>query len=786
MKKLFIVALLFSASVSWAQSPTTITGSLTDASGNPATSGYVEFDLQPLSPAIPYSVPGVVSLVPQTARCGINATGQLKNNALSGPCTVWSNSLIVPANSLYTIIEAPLNVVATQISSVLIPQTATDLSNLTIIQPRPVIGTIVNASPLSAMSVVPSQDSVWSLGQPNLKWANIFANNLTLTNPLTFSSFNAINLKTGVFNGIYVVDDINYTTVAAAVAAAGAQPNGGVVWVPPTHPTETFTTQIDLGSSTAPVVLVLWPGSHLICNVQDITKNCFNAHNAGGIVGFNVGANGTAGGGAVIELAATAQVKAVVDTPEGQVGQPGQAFLSLSDLTFKGNPAAICSEIINLEGISDINVIQNIHIDNFPCKGIRMASNASNVAGPFVLVNPEINGVYIAGSIPISIEANGKSNGGVQILGGNVVHPGAGQPIININGGGVSGLLSGIKIATYLENLKNGGSAIIKIVDATEVSYEPPSQSKLCGNVNDGQCNGTPDTLIDVSETGAARTCNITATTYSVNSANNAAPAILNHISSPAESISGVNGTWYFGGETGCSVKPFAISANSLNIKDLLGNTNWNLTNTALTYKPGVDASQTWAINMGATVPEQWCQIVQQLGVSKWETCFDASNNYFVTDLTNTKTRIIFPQSASSAGTGQIRFANAELMGWRNAANSGDLTAGYNASNVFAMTGGSQVGTNGIPVTIHEHKRVTTGVIGATTRTEVLLSWTNSFGDTNYTATCNVEDSTTAAGTQGLTFERLRTKSATQVGAVINNPTAGGITGTLDCVGDHD
>jgi hypothetical protein len=96
------------------------------------------------------------------------------------------------------------------------------------------------------------------------------------------------------------------------------------------------------------------------------------------------------------------------------------------------------------------------------------------------------------------------------------------------------------------------------------------------------------------------------------------------------------------------------------------------------------------------------------------------------------------------------------------------------------------VGSNGTKSTLMQHKRISTGSIGATTRTEILLSWTNTFTDTNYTVACNVEDSTTAAGTQGLTFERIRTKSATQVGAVINNPTAGAITGTIDCTANHD
>ena len=99
---------------------------------------------------------------------------------------------------------------------------------------------------------------------------------------------------------------------------------------------------------------------------------------------------------------------------------------------------------------------------------------------------------------------------------------------------------------------------------------------------------------------------------------------------------------------------------------------------------------------------------------------------------------------------------------------------------------GLSIGAGGVTVTKHDHARVTTGSISGTTRTEVLLTWNVTFGGTTYTAVCSVEDAATAAGTQGLTLERIRTKSATQVGAVINNPTAGALTGTLDCFADRD
>lgn len=52
---------------------------------------------------------------------------------------------------------------------------------------------------------------------------------------------------------------------------------------------------------------------------------------------------------------------------------------------------------------------------------------------------------------------------------------------------------------------------------------------------------------------------------------------------------------------------------------------------------------------------------------------------------------VIGPTTAAS-GTGRLRFTNNQLIGWRNAANSADLTAGYNASDVFAISASASIG----------------------------------------------------------------------------------------------
>jgi hypothetical protein len=97
-----------------------------------------------------------------------------------------------------------------------------------------------------------------------------------------------------------------------------------------------------------------------------------------------------------------------------------------------------------------------------------------------------------------------------------------------------------------------------------------------------------------------------------------------------------------------------------------------------------------------------------------------------------------------------------------------------------------RVGANGVAVSAHQHKRISTGPIRPATRKEIFLTWPNTMSDTAYTATCNVEDPTTAAGAQGLVLERIRTKSSAQIGVVINNSASYSIAGTIDCSADHD
>lgn len=84
-----------------------------------------------------------------------------------------------------------------------------------------------------------------------------------------------------------------------------------------------------------------------------------------------------------------------------------------------------------------------------------------------------------------------------------------------------------------------------------------------------------------------------------------------------------------------------------------------------------------------------------------------------------------------------------------------------------------------------QHERITTGSCG-TTGCQVTLTWDVSFGDTNYTPVCSVEDSTSQSEVTGLRIAKISSRTATTVVVDIDNFSGSGVTGTLHCWGAHD
>jgi hypothetical protein len=291
MKKCLLWLFLISAAL--AQSPITITGTITDFSNNIATSGYIQFDIVPNSQGLAYSVLPSTTIA-SSSRCAINLSGNPVNYVTgSGACLAWPNDLIIPSNTLYKVTIAPNNVVTRVYNNVLLKSITNpqSLASLTFYNPQnQVVGTIVNGNPLVTQSVIPSVDSVMTVGDPQHYYAAGYFRNL-----------NGANASVTVNGGPLIPPPINFQngtgTTASNPSGSNIQFNvtstgsitvngGGSLPLPANFQNGTGITVSNPSGSNVQFTLnnQITAGSCLICNLT------FNAQGQ-----LTAAANGTAG-----------------------------------------------------------------------------------------------------------------------------------------------------------------------------------------------------------------------------------------------------------------------------------------------------------------------------------------------------------------------------------------------------------------------------------------------------------------------------------------------------------
>lgn len=124
--KLLLILLL--AAPVWAGT-TSLTGTIFDASNNPAVDGFVRFTIQPQLPNVVYRDAGTGIIVRTSSTCNIQSNGTILDTDNVTPCKMFDNSTITPANSFYKIELAPGGVVSDTFFAFITGATA-DLSTL--------------------------------------------------------------------------------------------------------------------------------------------------------------------------------------------------------------------------------------------------------------------------------------------------------------------------------------------------------------------------------------------------------------------------------------------------------------------------------------------------------------------------------------------------------------------------------------------------------------------------------------------------------------------------------
>jgi hypothetical protein len=209
MRKLlaFAAGFVFSVAAAGQPTPVTINGIVSDAGGNPATSGTVIFDIQPQSSSIQYYIPGITTIAPQEVTCNIQSDGTLLATT-SGPCKVWGNDLISPANTTYTLTFNPNGLNTNQVAQECIATPGPYNIDSPVF--CPVVSIIPQYSQITAPviqgNIIPNVNGVFTFGNSQAYYANIYTHTLTFqpsANGLLFATNGALSFTTSLPGGPY-------------------------------------------------------------------------------------------------------------------------------------------------------------------------------------------------------------------------------------------------------------------------------------------------------------------------------------------------------------------------------------------------------------------------------------------------------------------------------------------------------------------------------------------------------------------------------------------------------
>lgn len=169
---------------------------------------------------------------------------------------------------------------------------------------------------------------------------------------------------------------------------------GGTVYVPSSV---TLTSPLTVGTSSAPVAIVLAAGGGITCNVASGTS-CITLNNQSGISCQN-----TSGGPGCNIVEGSANRTTYLVTNAGF-----QSSIVLSGITLQGRNGGSTSQIINMDGLFDGTRIDNVVVDCFENGGVRIhGSSANNGNGPILITNLSVEtGGCVNAGVPVTIDSD--------------------------------------------------------------------------------------------------------------------------------------------------------------------------------------------------------------------------------------------------------------------------------------------------------------------------------------------------------------------------------------------
>lgn len=551
---LLLVSILLLASLTSAQTPTLVTGTITDPNGLPYSFARISAQLIPSTGTPTIIVGGIpVQIGGQnnaTTDVSGNFTMNLFCNSAGGGCSVIS-----PSGTQWQF-TVNFNGIPPPFGSG--PQSFA--VTLTITGASQVISANLNAA-------------APSLGKGIL--AGSFTGNTIFNNS---AGAGANDITAGMLNRIrlWCANGSGYRFATAEAALSDIATNstqGGYAFSCPDNTTDTSPGQVEIGSATKTAAINLHPGNTWQDNSSVFHTYFLGVHNGSALFGENNGTQGAGRtGGANVTEGCLANNNYVINTPEGQSGN-GQAYMRLEHLWVQGcttgtvGAGAPAIAAVNIEALSGMNTIRDLYITGFAnATQTRIASNNNSAAsqvGPLHIDNVWNACVYLPGCQPLTIMAGSSTSQGVLpilVSAGASLNPGNGVSLVKINGNSDPGAIFGGHFdAHYTEQLVNpSGSLHYDINDANNFAWTGGASSSIAA-----------DTIFDIKQSAAGRTCNLTIENQRVG--NSGSTAINNHIS--LFTLTGINyiSFYHWRGDSSCSVSPFTIDSNAVQLLNTSG-----------------------------------------------------------------------------------------------------------------------------------------------------------------------------------------------------------------------
>lgn len=653
--RLIAAALLLSA-CAFAQTTTSITGTIKDLTQALVTSGKVTFTLQPSRDT---TISGIARFSPNTVTCLINGSGQI-TNLVGGTCTVTMNTALNPPGSYYRVDYWPYNV---KTSSFTFYAVLSSYDWSTVV-PTPTTSPAQNfVDVFSNQTIAGNKTFSGTVGlSAGGSLVGTFSGNGTFTGNDTFTGQNKFSAY-GIDNVVYI-DGLLYacSDVGFNAAFASLPSTGGTVDARGCMGAVSVASTVTIGSGTKPATFLFNGRVSVTCTITNGTP-CFTIAAGSQLWVDALTAIGTPGT-YNFQLGGSANVSSLIENAPKDGTMPIGGIWIHGGLWGNNNGGTINGALIDLQGIFANSVIEDITTagcKNATCVRVQPGTGAnggSKLFSDVLFLNDNINCSNATGCSPLLIQLPTGISGssGVSVVNfqdSYVQDPGPNQRLLYINGNGVTNGISNVYFTnTDLELATPGGAqdCPVQITDAAHIKFDgvwtggvSTGTNFLC--ISQSVSNATGDVVVNNFHDGVTGWANLIHNTISsVNITNK-------------DFSDYVYGGTYAGAATvGIAKNWDTVPLNVLNGSVIFSNLLFSTTaptiaaagcgGSAAAISGTPNGTASFNVNVGTAPTSGGCTVTLPTAATGW--------NCFVTDLTTNSTSVFVQKQTGGSATTAI------------------------------------------------------------------------------------------------------------------------------------